>query len=73
MSAQRNSFPKYMLKIDENRVFLSFQEAYTAYNSGSSDVRFGRYVLHEDFTVRMMDDADRSKISQAADRLEASK
>ncbi len=68
-----DQFPKYLMKIDGNRRYLTFEEAAAAYNSGMSQVEFGRHVLNEDFTVRLMTTEDMSRISCAADRYSASK
>lgn len=70
---QTTDFPKYLMKINGNRKFLSFREAYVAYNSGSAEVEIGSYVLNEDFSARKMTVADRSKISGASDAYSASK
>lgn len=72
MSESAN-FPKYLMKINGNRKFLTFKEAFVAYDSGSADVKFGQYVLKEDFSVRKMNDDDRSRIIKAADEYSASK
>jgi len=66
-------FPKYLMKINGERKFLSFRDAFVFYDSGSLLVEFGRYVLNEDFSVRKMTDEDRTKISRSADNYSASK
>ncbi len=71
--SQLENFPKYLMKIGGERNFLSFREAYVAYDLGFALVEFGRYVLNEDFSVRKMTDEDKSKISDAADAYSASK
>ena len=71
--SEPTDFPKYLMKINGNRKFLTFHEAYVAYDSGSANVEFGRYVLSEDGSVRAMTDEDKSKISEAADKYSASK
>ncbi len=62
-----DQFPKYLMKINGDRRYLSFGEACAAYDSGTRKVEFGRYVLDSDFRVREMTDEDRSKISRGAD------
>lgn len=71
--SQSAKFPMYQMKINGNRMFLPFEQAYVVYNSGSTQVEFGRYVLNEDFSVRKMTKEDKSKISDAADQYSASK
>lgn len=71
--SQSDKFPKYLMKINRERKFLTFREAYVTYDSGLAQVEFGRYVLNEDFSVRKMTDEDKSKISDAADEYSASK
>ena len=71
--SQSNEFPKYLMKINGERKFLSLRDAYVAYDSGFTHVEFGRYVLNEDFSVRKMTIEDTSKISNAADKYGASK
>jgi hypothetical protein len=66
--SEPDAFPKYLMKINGNRRFLPFNEAYTIYDSGSARVEFGHYVLNEDFSVRRMTDEDRLRISNAADK-----
>jgi hypothetical protein len=68
-----DQFPKYLMKINGERRFLTFQEAATVFNSGMSQVEFGRYVLNEDFSVRLMTTEDISRICCLADRYSASK
>jgi len=70
---QSAEFPKYLMKIDGDRKFLSFRNASVAYNSGHARVEFGIYVLNEDFSVRKMTSEDQSNISTAADEYSASK
>ena len=67
------SFPKYLMKIDGQRKFLSLSEAGRAYDSGFTKVDFGRYILNADFTVRPMEESDRVNISEAADKHSESK
>lgn len=71
--SKRLDFPKYLMKVNGDRMFLTFREAYVAYNSGSDKVEFGRYVLDENFHVRKMTEEDRDKISDAAEAYDASK
>jgi hypothetical protein len=66
-------FPKYLMKINGQRKFLSFERAYVMFDSGSDQVEFGRYVLEADFSVRKMTDEDREAISEAAERYSDSK
>ena len=66
-------FPKYLMKVGENRHFYSLSQAAEAYNNGMTEVDFGRYVLNADFSVRKMNAEDQQKISTAADNLEAAK
>ncbi len=66
-------FPKYLMKIGRNRKYLPLGEAAKAYDCGHADVRFGRYVLNEDYSVREMTNEDRDQISKAADNYSASK
>lgn len=70
---QQGEFPKYLMTIDGDRRFLSFHEAAAAFDSGSHQVKFGRYVLGVDFRVRKMTQEDRDKISRAADDHSSSK
>ncbi len=66
-------FPKYLMKIDGERKFLSFRDAYVAYDLGFVPVEFGRYVLNADFSVQKMTEEDKSEISYAADKYNAGK
>ena len=66
--SEPTNFPRYLMKINGNRRFLPFNEAYAIYDSGFAKVEFGHYVLNEDFSVRRMTNEDRSKISNAADK-----
>lgn len=68
-----DEFPKYLMRVNGERRFLTFRNAYIALNSGFDHVTFGRYVLNEDDSVRKMTGEDRSKISNAADKYSASK
>ena len=63
-----NDFPKYLMKVDGERKFFNFREAYVMYDSGSINVEFCRYVLNADFSVRKMTNEDKAKISEAADK-----
>lgn len=72
-ATKSKDFPKYLLKVDGQRKFYTFAEAYVLYDSGMVKVEFGRYVLYEDFTVRKMDESDKSAISKAADKYSESK
>lgn len=73
LTTKEEVFPKYLMKISGKRKFLPFAEAVTAYASGMAEVSFGRYVLHADFSVEEMTQADKTKISEATDRYEAAK
>ena len=66
-------FPKYLMKINGERKFMTFQEAYRAYDFNFAAVDFGRYVLNADFSVRKMTDEDKENISKAADEYSESK
>lgn len=66
-------FPKYLMVVDGKQKFLSFHEASVAYDSGWARVEFGHLVLESDFSVRDMTDAERAKLSEAADEYGASK
>jgi hypothetical protein len=66
-------WPKYLMKINGRRQFLTLGEAGRAYDNGMVSVEFGRYVLSEDFSVVPMNDTDRKEISDAADRYSESK
>lgn len=63
----RKEFPKYLMKVNGQRQFLTLKEAAVAYDSGFFPVEFSRYVLDETFSVRKMTDDDRQAISNAAD------
>lgn len=71
--SESTDFPKYLMKINGNRKFLTFRDAYVAFDSGSNRVEFGRYVLNENFSVRKMTDEDMTKISETADKYSESK
>jgi len=73
MTEATKLFPRYLMKIDGKRKFLSLGEAAVAYDSGLVRVSFGRYVLHEDFTVVPMSEKDKRRISDAADEYSANK
>jgi hypothetical protein len=66
-------FPKYLMKINGQRKFLSLRDAYVAYDSGFDKVKFGIYVLEKDFSVRKMTEEDAEKISNFADKHSESK
>lgn len=70
---KQSEFPKYLMKIDGQRKFLTFHEAAAAYDSGSARVEFGRHVLNEDLSIRKMTQEDRGGISRAADDHSSSK
>ena len=70
---KQGEFPKYLMKIDGQRRFLTFHEAAADYDSGSHQVEFGCYVLDADFSVREMTQEDREGISRAADDHSSSK
>jgi hypothetical protein len=70
MSAE---FPKYLMRIDNQKRFLSFGDAVLAHNSNMSDVEIGEYVLLSDYTVRPITAEDRGAISKASDDISASK
>lgn len=65
--SEPRQFPKYLMKINGKRKFLSFRDACVAYDSGLVKVEFGRYVLNEDFSARKMTKEDKTKIRKAAD------
>ena len=73
MGGDTKLFPKYLMKIDGKRQFLSLGQAATAYDCGFARVSFGHYVLHEDYTVVPMSEKDKSCISNAADEYSANK
>mgnify|MGYP001613841183 FL=1 len=68
-----NQFPKYLMKGNGQRKFFTFSEAVVVYDSGSCKVSFGQYILHADFSVEKMTDADKAMISEGADRYSAGK
>ena len=65
---KKEAFPKFLMKINGERKFLSFRETYVAYDSDLISVEFGRYVLNADFSVRKMTKEDEKKIIEAADK-----
>lgn len=69
----QSEFPLCLMKVNGERKFMTFREAYVTYDSGFAKVEFGRYVLNENFTVRLMTKEDRQKISDAADDFSGSK
>ncbi len=70
---KQSEFPKYLMKIDGQRKFLTFHEAAAAYDSGSARVKFGRYVLNADYSARKMTPEDKDRISRAAEAQSSSK
>lgn len=65
----QDAFPKYLMWVGGNQTkFLSFSEAATALNN-SHGTFFGQYVLQEDFSVALMIDEERIRISDAAFRM----
>ena len=66
-------FPKYLMKINGQRQFLPLDKAAAAYDSGHDQVSFGRYVLNADFSVGLMEEADRKRVSDAAGEYSGSK
>jgi hypothetical protein len=73
MSEETGAFPKYLMKVNGDRVFVSFRDTYVLFDSGNARVEFGRYVLNEDFSVRHMTQEDKDKISEAAEKYSDSK
>ncbi len=71
--SEPRQFPKYLMKIDGERKFLSFRDACVAYGSGLVKVEFGRYVLNEDFSAREMTEQDKLEIERAADKYSSGK
>lgn len=72
-------WPKYLMKSKAGsekgwtRRFLTLAEAGRLFDSGFAQVQTGRYVLLEDFTVRLMTQQDADKICEAADKFSGSK
>lgn len=61
--------PKYYLvKVDKQRMFLTFTQAVTAYNNPFIKFSFGRYVMDEKFLVFRMTDEDRERVASVAEK-----
>lgn len=76
---ENHEFPKYMVVVAEpksgysRRSFQDLSQVAMYFNSGFLQVRIGRRVLEEDFSLRPIVDAERHLISQIADDIDASK
>jgi hypothetical protein len=79
--ATQGKWPKYAMAYlrpgesveNKKRKFYVFSEAAVLFDSGHVQVDFGRYVLYEDMSIRLMTDHDKHEISNAAEEYSASK
>lgn len=69
----RSDFPRYLMKVGKQMMFLPLQDAAAAYADGFTQVSFGDLVLESDLSVRRMSLNEGTAISDLADRISGSK
>ncbi len=68
-----SSFPRYLMIVNGNRLWLDIGNAGVAFDSGWVPVRIGGKVIEEDGTERDVTDEEKQRISDIAEEYSASK